>query len=71
MNIAYGSIVSSNNISFNALRGNKTNWDYGMSKPMIEDIKGILNVLRDTGTLKGKMCPLDIWHCGTVGEMKG
>jgi predicted deacylase len=38
---------------------------------MTADINGILNVLRETGILKGKICPFDIWHCGTVGDIKG
>lgn len=35
------------------------------------DINGILNVLLEIGILAGKIIPFAIWHCGTVGDIKG
>lgn len=71
VNIAFGSIVSSMSMLFKALNGSKTNWCYGIKRPRIDDISGILNVRWDTGTFWGIMTPFAIWHWGTVGEMNG
>jgi hypothetical protein len=34
-------------------------------------MRGNLNVLVETGTFAGNITPFCIWHCGTVGDMKG
>lgn len=71
VNIAYGSIVSYNNKSFKARKGNKTNWFLGINIPKTADINGILKVLSATGILVGSITPFCIWHCGTVGDING
>ncbi len=53
------------------MRGIKINWSYGISTPRTDDIKGILKVLCAIGIFVCKITPPCIWHCGTVGEMKG
>jgi len=58
-------------ISFNALIGINTNWSYGINSPNIAEISGILNVLLLTGIFVFSIFPFFIWHCGTVGEIKG
>jgi hypothetical protein len=37
----------------------------------MDEIKGILKVLREIGIFWGKIIPFCIWHCGTVGDMNG
>ena len=69
--MACWSIVNYINIPSKAFKGNKTNWDCGINNPIIADIKGILNVLFDTGIFWVKIWPFAIWHCGTVGEING
>ena len=51
--------------------GINTNWSYGINKPSIADISGILKVLLLTATFEVNTLPFFIWHCGTVGDMKG
>lgn len=54
-----------------AFNGRRTNWLYGIKRPITADIKGILNVLLEIAILAGKIIPLAIWHWGTVGEING
>ena len=51
--------------------GSNTNWFYGINKPMTADKRGILKVLRAIGNFWAVILPSSIWHCGTVGEIKG
>lgn len=71
MNIAYGSIVIYIKLPSTAFKGIIMYWFYGISNPIIADIKGILNVLCDIGIFWGNITPPAIWHWGTVGEMNG
>ncbi len=71
VNIAHGSIVNYKIVSLNARTGKRTNWLLGIFNPITADIKGILNILRETGIFFGNIRPFCIWHCGTVGDMNG
>lgn len=71
VNIACWSIVNYISSPSKAFKGSKTNCDCGINSPIIADINGILNVLFDTGTFWLNIWPFCIWHCGTVGDIKG
>ena len=71
VNIAAGSIVSSKYMSFKAFIGKSTNWVAGISNPKTADKRGILNVLREIGIFCWRIIPFNIWHWGTVADMKG
>lgn len=71
VNIACWSIVNYINKPSSAFKGSNTNCDCGIKRPIIADINGILNVFFATGIFWLNICPFCIWHCGTVGDIKG
>ncbi len=71
MYIAYWSIVNCINIPLYAYTGSNTNWFAGISKPIIAEIRGILNTLAETHFFWFIINPFWICYCGTVGDIKG
>ena len=53
-----------------AFKGNRAYDSYGISIPIIPDIKGIINLFVSTGTQE-VILPFCIPHWGIVGEIKG
>lgn len=71
VHIANGLRVIYRKSCYSAFIGINKNWSGCIKTPIIDEIKGNLNVLVLTGTFWGKIFPFCIWHCGIVGEIIG